>query len=170
MHPSSPSSKAKHWIEQHVGDTTPAPDRATLFECLYRLSGSLRASYGQLTETHWLNLLSNRWLCDEHLNACGEYINKKTACNTTKILSTFFIQNLRDNQERHPAVWSPQKPYEVDKLVTQQVTQTLLIPVHTPGHWSLVVVDIPARTYLFTDSLDLQSQEAPGDVALMLNW
>ncbi|KAG9077821.1 hypothetical protein FS749_010233 [Ceratobasidium sp. UAMH 11750] len=169
MHPSSLNSKAKRWVEQQIGGNVVASDRSTMLECLKRLLGPLCAGYGHLLETHLLDLLSNRWLCDEHLNACGDYINKNTTRKSAKILSTFFIQNLRNNRA-HCSVWTPRKPYEIDKPVTGQQIQTVLIPIHTPGHWSLVVVDIPTHTYSFTDSLDLHCQDAPGDVIPLLNW
>ncbi|KAG9106256.1 hypothetical protein FRC07_008894 [Ceratobasidium sp. 392] len=172
MHPVGLHFKSKRWVEQQMSSDAVASDNQTIaLECLNRLdSGPLRASDGHLSDTHLFDLLSNRWLCDEHLNACGQYINERSIDKSIGISSTFFIQNLRDYRTRHSGVWAPRKPHKLDKLVVSEEIRTILIPTHTPGHWSLIVIDIPSRSYSYTDSLDLNHQQAPGDIIPLLDW
>ncbi|KAG8679375.1 hypothetical protein FRC11_003810, partial [Ceratobasidium sp. 423] len=45
-----------------------------------------------------------------------------------------------------------------------------MIPIHLPGHWTLLAVNLLNKTYSYTDTLDLAKEKAPPEILANIEW
>lgn len=166
--------KAKYWLDCLASTSTLHIDLQVIEDAYNRLdglnTGALCSSFSNLQTGHLFALITNKWLCDEHLNACGEYINSKLGPQSiVHVLSSYFIVELC-KRRRTQAFWSPPRPRTLDTSIAAGIIQQLIIPIHTPGHWTVMVIDLAQRTYTYTDTLDLATTCAPLEAVQALEW
>ncbi|KDN36468.1 hypothetical protein RSAG8_10806, partial [Rhizoctonia solani AG-8 WAC10335] len=120
------------------------------------------------------DLIRDSWLSDNHINAGVDLINSHFHRRTTTYaLDSFFLLNLEQSFERssfeRSSLWCPRRPALLDGLVVSQGAVELLIPVHRPGHWTLLHVNIDARCYSYCDTLNPANYQAPQSLIDHLN-
>lgn len=165
--------EAQYWLAQL--NMSGFHDETIIHSCVYRLtkivSGSACSiSTRELPNDQLYTLLSDRWLSDEHINTCGLFITQKLQPESpTQIVSSYFVTELEKNRRTH-STWTPNKPRPLDHLIRSGAVHTVIFPIHTPGHWTTLVVYPVKQTYSYTDTLDLSETDAPSHVIGQIEW
>lgn len=159
------------WLDQQVS----ASDNDPAAKCLPKLSSlPLDLSvpnFNSFSTSHFPTLLGNHWLSDDHTSTGVEYISSHPNCNPSlRLLNSFFLNTLVLNQQHPNGRTSMSGPASLLKnlLSNRHITQ-LLIPVHHLSHWTALLVDIPAQTYTYFDSLCPKMYDAPAVCIGLLN-
>lgn len=164
-------SQAKEWLQS---PSQQSRFRALANQCLSRLAYlPLHApipSIPEFSTSHLSTFLNHSWLSDDHMNAASEFINSHTACaEGAQVLNTHFLASLALHRRRSP-LWNPSRPRLVDLMVADGRLTNLYIPVHEESHWTLVQINVPARTYEYTNTMSLGNLHAPTSCVESLNW
>lgn len=159
------------WLEQQIA--TLRSDLA--HDCLSMLSSlPLDCSVPTISPfstSHLPTLLGNHWLTDNHINAGVDYINAHPGCNPRfRLLSSYFLSSLELNRQIQTtrSLRSHSAHLLKNLLANGRITQ-LLIPVHRPSHWVLLLVDIAAQTHTYMDSLCPEKYSAPSVCVQLIN-
>ncbi|EUC60933.1 Ulp1 protease family, carboxy-terminal catalytic domain protein [Rhizoctonia solani AG-3 Rhs1AP] len=175
--PSTPSYlDSQHWLSQIKAKTCIPEDLKLIQECSERLKGVASGNFStfckrELPDGNQLfTLLSNRWLSDEHINACCSYISEKLGPSSPVCLvNSFFLDKLA--RIRHDSsAFLPPGSRKLDADIESLSVRTLLIPVHLPDHWTVLIINILEQTYSYTDTLDLSECTAPLAMVANLEW
>jgi hypothetical protein len=119
--------------------------------------------------SHLPELLCDDWLSDEHINAGVRYVNLHPQCTPSIcVLDSYFLGYLQRNFE-HFGTWSPHRPVVLDSLIASTSITELLIPVHSPGHWTLLHVNITTKCYAYVDTLELAVNRPPWSTIDLVN-
>ncbi|CEL59119.1 hypothetical protein RSOLAG1IB_12252 [Rhizoctonia solani AG-1 IB] len=115
------------------------------------------------------DLIQDSWLSDDHINAGIEFINSHPHRRPTiYALNSFFPLHLERAFERSQ-LWCPRRPPLLDSWVTSRSIVELLIPVHRPGHWTLLHVDIKSRHYSYCDTINPATIQASQPLISLIN-
>ncbi|KAG8777300.1 hypothetical protein FRC12_000445 [Ceratobasidium sp. 428] len=169
MPPPAVFLKSQRWLRQCRDLSKSASDTSDVEDCLQRLeSPIIQDPFKDLSVTDLYILASKRWLFDKHINACGAYINSHAANSSHFVVDSFFVSALRKARTKNPS-WSPRQATPPDKAAASGSIRFLLIPIHTLGHWTFLLLDLKEDSYVYVDSLDLD-RLPPEDLIPLLDW
>ena len=116
-------------------------------------------------------LLSYQWLDDEVVNTGAEYIMRQLGVQArTQITNCFLLAHLR-NMRARSSMYAPQKPHALDTRIRSHGLDSLWIPLHVNlNHWTLMKVDLAARTFMYADPRSPSAQAPKGDVRILRWW
>ncbi|KAJ7176926.1 hypothetical protein C8R46DRAFT_1346848 [Mycena filopes] len=122
-----------------------------------------------LTSQDLALFLSSEWLNDEMINAGTDYILRRLERGSrVRILNCLFIQSLANARARYD-IYAPSKVPAIDKAIRAGDVDVVWFPLHVSGnHWTLLKIDLNAKTIEFADSL--HGLPPIDDIALVQWW
>ncbi|KAJ6570704.1 hypothetical protein B0H10DRAFT_1964583 [Mycena sp. CBHHK59/15] len=108
----------------------------------------------RLTSQDLTSFLGNDWLNDEMINGGVDYILRRLEpWSRIRVLNCLFIQSLT-NAHAAGGSYHPPKLSPIDKAIRAGNVNTVYFPLHVSGnHWTLLKIDLMAKTIAFADSL-----------------
>ncbi|KAJ7736423.1 hypothetical protein B0H16DRAFT_1730764 [Mycena metata] len=121
-----------------------------------------------LTSQDLAQFLSAEWLNDEMINAGVDYILRRLEPGSrVRILNCLFIQAL-GNARAQATTWAPATWSPIEKAIRAGDVDVVYFPLHVSGnHWTLLKIDIVAKTIQYADSLH---GLAPRDEVALVQW
>ncbi|KAJ6546747.1 hypothetical protein DFH09DRAFT_1320919 [Mycena vulgaris] len=126
-----------------------------------------------LTMPDLASFLGTDWLNDEMINAGADWILRRLEpWSRVRIINCLFIQSLANARTAagggsyNPAQFSP-----IDKAILAGIVDNLYFPLHVSGnHWTLLKIDLVAKTISYTDSLGALGRSPPAEELALVRW
>ncbi|KAJ6504529.1 hypothetical protein DFH09DRAFT_943717 [Mycena vulgaris] len=126
-----------------------------------------------LTMPDLASFLGTDWLNDEMINAGADWILRRLEpWSRVRIINCLFIQSLANactaagGGSYNPAQFSP-----IDKAILAGLVDNLYFPLHVSGnHWTLLKIDLVAKTISYADSLGALGRSPPAEELALVRW
>lgn len=116
-------------------------------------------------------LIGSGWLSEDYINSGADLINSHPQWPAKlRVLNSYFIRHAELSFERHKT-WIPGSWSALDHDVATGAIDELLIPVHSPSHWTQLYVNLKRRSYAYSDTLSSKTFKAPPEIiGLFHKW